>query len=124
MPAFAFRHIKDLYPVFWTKSQELIQALSTHMVKAANEASKPENSAEASKTSADVGHWASRVTLDIIGVAGLGQDFNAIQNPESPLNVTYRTIFSPSRSGQILAVLGFILPRWLLRSLPWVLQAR
>ncbi len=27
MPAFAFRHIKDLHPVFWDKSQKLVKAL-------------------------------------------------------------------------------------------------
>lgn len=27
MPAFAFRHIKDLHPVFWDKSRHLVKAL-------------------------------------------------------------------------------------------------
>ena len=29
MPAFSFRHVKDLYPVFWSKSCELVQAIQT-----------------------------------------------------------------------------------------------
>ena len=33
MPAFAYRHIKDLYPAFWSKSREMTQCLT--------EASKP-----------------------------------------------------------------------------------
>ncbi len=37
-----------------------------------------------SKTTAvmEVGSWASRVTLDIIGITGLGRDFGAIKNPK------------------------------------------
>lgn len=29
MPAFSFRHVKDLYPVFWSKSCELVQTIQT-----------------------------------------------------------------------------------------------
>ena len=27
MPAFAFRHVKELYPVFWSKSREMVERL-------------------------------------------------------------------------------------------------
>ena len=27
MPAFSFRHVKDLYPVFWSKSCELVETI-------------------------------------------------------------------------------------------------
>ena len=57
MPAFAFRHLKELYPIFWTKSMELVEAV-TH-------------AAQTSDTSTvEVNGWASRAALDIIGVAG------------------------------------------------------
>ena len=29
MPAFSFRHVKDLYPVFWSKSRELVETIQT-----------------------------------------------------------------------------------------------
>jgi len=56
--------------------------------------------------------------LDIIGVAGLGQDFNAIDEPDNELNATYRKVFQPSRQQQIMAVSGLFLPQWFLRALP------
>ena len=66
----------------------------------------------------EVGDWASRATLDIIGVAGLGQDFNALGNPDSELNRTYRNIFRPSRAAQIFGLLQFAIPHVILRNLP------
>ena len=106
MPAFHFRHIKELYPIFWSKSREMVECVEAELEK-----HKPNPSQE-------MGDWASRATLDIIGVAGLGQDFNALQNPESELNKNYRNIFTPSRGAQILGLLQFFLPEWLLRAIP------
>ena len=110
MPAFAFRHIKELYPVFWRKSSELVQALIMH-----NETSHRDG--DKSGVAIDVKDWASRATLDIIGVAGLGRDFDSIKNPDNELIRTYKTIFSPGRGGQIMAALFMVAP-WLMRALP------
>lgn len=106
MPAFNYRHVKDLYPVFWSKSRELVECL-----KKALEDKSPDNVVE-------IGDWASRATLDIIGVAGLGQDFNALQNPNTELNTTYRKIFSPSRSGQMLGLLSMFIHPKIIENLP------
>lgn len=110
MPAFAFRHIKELYPIFWSKSGELVQAMKVHGETGSRDSDKP-------VSSIDVKDWASRATLDVIGLAGLGRDFNAIKDPNNELIRTYKQIFSFSRSGQIRAVLLFLAP-WLLRALP------
>ena len=110
MPAFAFRHIKELYPIFWSKSGELIQALILHSETGSRDG-------DASSTSIDVKDWASRSTLDIIGLAGLGRDFDAIKDPGNELILTYKKIFTPGRGGQILAALFMISP-WLMRALP------
>ena len=110
MPAFAFRHIKELYPVFWNKSGELVHALSLHSETSYGDGEKP-------SANIDVKDWASRATLDIIGLAGLGRDFDAIKDPDNELIRTYKRIFSPGRGGQIVAALFMIAP-WLMRSLP------
>src|SRR5271167_3762669 len=80
MPAFAFRHVKDLYPVFWEKSREAARAITTVVESDASKATGLEDSEKTTNKKRDtavieVGEWASRATLDIIGMAGLGQDF-------------------------------------------------
>ncbi|KAL8870147.1 MAG: hypothetical protein Q9174_003739 [Haloplaca sp. 1 TL-2023] len=107
MPAFAYRHIKNLYPIFWVKSSEIVKAL------------KAESDQEPDKAwVAEIGGFASRATLDIIGVAGMGKDFGAIQDPTTELNATYRRVFQPSRQAQILALLSLFVPMWLVQALP------
>ena len=106
MPAFAFRHVKDLYPIFWSKAREMTNAIS---------ASIKENPASASL---QMSGWASRATLDIIGVAGMGQDFNAIKDPSDELYQTYRNIFSPGKVARVLQVFAIVAPNWLVRALP------
>ncbi|KAK5072240.1 hypothetical protein LTR70_010561 [Exophiala xenobiotica] len=106
MPAFAFRHIKDLHSVFRDKSKELVEAIM-HEIN------------DTGESQVEVSRWASRSTLDIIGLAGMGGDFNAIANPDSELLNTYRSIFSPGRAGRLLAVAGILLPAWLIRALPY-----
>jgi cytochrome P450 len=107
MPAFSFRHIKDLYPIFWNKSKEMTSQISATI----------NNSPEAS-TVIEIREWASRATLDIIGLAGVGQDFDSISNPENTLNMTYKSIFGASRGAQIVQVLLNMLPHWLVVALP------
>ncbi|KAH7109253.1 cytochrome P450 [Dendryphion nanum] len=105
MPAFSFRHIKDLYPIFWSKSREMTKKML-------------ETSGKDASNVTEIREWASRATLDIIGVAGMGQDFNAISDPDNELNLTYRTIFSPSAGSQAIQLLATFLPVWFLRILP------
>ena len=122
MPAFAFRHVKDLYSVFWSKSREGVQAMTQQVLTdAAREPSYSDQADE--KTPRDtaemeVGSWASRVTLDIIGIAGLGRDFGAIKDPENELNMTYQRLFKPSKQAQFLALLGMFIPGPILTLLP------
>ena len=111
MPAFAYRHVKSLYPMFWDKSRELVAA-----ILASTDISPNDSSGEG--ICIEVNEWASRATLDIIGQGGFGQSFGAIQDPDNALSRTYRSIFVPGRTGQILGVLGFLMPQWLVRRLP------
>lgn len=111
MPAFAYRHIKDLCPLFWTKSVEMIDGITASINKTNDDTKEPSNIIEA-------GNWSSRATLDIIGLAGMGQDFNAIEDPTNKLSVTYASVFNPPRSARLLQFAGMFLPHWLLRSLP------
>jgi len=115
LPAFGFRHVKNLYPIFWSKSRECVEAMTKEVQLEAGK-----NPAADGKATAvmEVGSWASRVTLDIIGVTGLGRDFGAIANPSNELNQTYQKVFKPTRQAQILGILQLILPARLLDLLP------
>jgi len=103
-----------LYPVFWEKSRKLVNALMSVVQREGKES--VESIKGASVT--EIGGWGSRAALDIIGVAGMGQDFDAIDNPDTELNATYRKVFQPSRQQQIMGLLGMFLPQWFLRALP------
>ncbi|KAF3764976.1 cytochrome P450 [Cryphonectria parasitica EP155] len=113
MPAFAFRHIKDLYPIFWAKSREGVHAMARQIEL---DAAQDPSSSKAGFL--EISSWASRITLDIIGVAGLGRDFGAIADPTSPLFQTYKTVFKPSRGAQLLNMLGLLLPSWVVSRIP------
>ncbi|EMC99927.1 hypothetical protein BAUCODRAFT_30348 [Baudoinia panamericana UAMH 10762] len=129
MPAFSYRHVKDLYPVFWDKSRELMECLSSASKETAQPTEKTEKASTDPEKAApetaehapgiiNVGSWVSRATLDIIGLSGMGQDFHSLQDPNNKLNQTYRDVFNPGRAGRILQLMGVFLPFWLVRALP------
>ncbi|KIX03780.1 uncharacterized protein Z518_07333 [Rhinocladiella mackenziei CBS 650.93] len=107
MPAFHFRHIKELYPIFWSKGQEMVECIRAEL----------KNSSDSNPV-VEVYGWGSRATLDIIGVAGMGQDFNALQDPTNELNRVYRSVFQPDRTAQVLSFLSFFLPDVIISNLP------
>lgn len=113
-PAFSFRHVKNLYSVFWRKGRESAVAMRRAMAEA--EAGK--DASELHDAAISIGDLASRATLDIIGLAGLGRDFGALQDPDNKLVTTYRTVLQPSRQARMLNLLNLVLPRWLLIALP------
>ena len=114
MPAFAYRHVKDLYPVFWEKSTKLVNGLMSVVRKEGKESVNSIDDAAV----VEISSWFSRATLDIIGSAGMGHEFDSIDNPDTKINATYRNVFSPSRQRRIMAIMGLFLPQWFLRALP------
>lgn len=102
-PAFAFRHLKDLYPVFWRKAREGTQAMTA--------LADGDGIAQW-----DAVEWSSRCTLDILGAAGLGVEFGAIQDPTNPLVTAYKIIMSSQTLARLLLLIA--LPNWFLCRLP------
>ena len=78
-PAFTYRHVKDLYPVFWEKSTNLVNGL---MSAVRPEGGETVNSIDDAPI-IELSGWASRSTLDIIGRAGMGVEFGSIENPDT-----------------------------------------
>ncbi|KAH7381206.1 cytochrome P450 [Phaeosphaeria sp. MPI-PUGE-AT-0046c] len=107
MPAFSFRHVKDLYPIFWSKAREMTNQISSAI-----------KSDQTGSSVIEIREWSSRATLDIIGLAGVGQDFDSLSNPQNELNETYKSIFAGNRGSQIILILLGMLPHWLAVALP------
>lgn len=114
MPAFHFRHVKDLYPIFWTKAREMVKALS--LISQPEGIMPVQNLKDAPVV--EIGDWSSRAALDIIGLAGMGQDFNAIGDPTNELAAAYRRVFTSRDRNKFLEFLYFLIPFWLLTILP------
>ncbi|QKD56741.2 cytochrome P450 4F4 [Fusarium oxysporum Fo47] len=109
MPAFHFRHIKELYPMMWAKGETLVTALNQDMA--------------ASRSSVvELNGWATKVTLDIIGIAGLGHKFDAVEKRKDAPADTYEQLLEPDREKLIFAMLSLAvgLPIETLRLYPTV----
>lgn len=108
LPIFAPRHVREMYPIFWSKTCEITETL-TQIIQG-----QP-----AGQTGMlEVGHWSSRAALDIVTMATLGENFGAIQNENSELAKTYRLALEPSRGYLVLAMLKMYFPSWMIDALP------
>lgn len=115
-PAFSYRHIKDLIPVFWEQSRAMIIGIDKDITSKTS-GEKSDNVEDASHE-VNVDGWTSRATLDIIGVASIGKSFDAIENPTSKLYQTYQTLFKQDWQTQLVGLLNVFLPFWFIRLLP------
>ena len=85
MPAFNFRHVKDLYPVFWEKSTNLVNGLMSVTREQGKESVEILDDAPI----VEISGWFSRATLDVIGSAGMGVEFDAIGNPDTKVPINF-----------------------------------
>lgn len=97
-PAFSQRSIKDLTPWFWRKGMHLASKW------------QEEFSSSVKTSSFEVLEWLNRTTLDIIGQAAFGTDFNSLDYPETPLRQAYRLVFAFDLSSRILHGLQSFIP--------------
>jgi cytochrome P450 len=110
-PAFHFRHIKELYPVFWSKSLEFCDAV------------KKDLSVQPSKA-LEIGHYSTQVTLDIIGLAGLGRDIRSLRNSEDELIKNYEEILEPTKEKAAYFLAHLVFSPTFVSWLPWKLNTR
>jgi cytochrome P450 len=109
-PAFGFRHIKGLYPMFWDRSLRLIKALEEQGEHTDSDSDK--------YITVEVQEWANKATLSIIEEAALGIDTNIIEDPKEPLTLTYRTLLNPGKLSKVIQFLGLFFPAWLIQNIP------
>jgi cytochrome P450 len=110
-PAFHFRHIKELYPVFWSKSIEFCDAIKATLV-------------DDKANILEIGHYSTQVTLDIIGLAGLGRDIGSLKNNDDELIQNYEELLEPTSEKAVYFLLHLTFPGWLIALLPWKLNDR
>ncbi|MCJ1306635.1 hypothetical protein MMC25_000278 [Agyrium rufum] len=97
LPSFAYRHNKDLYPNFWAKSVEMADAIEKQRTPGANSAL------------IQVSDWAGRVTLDIIGLAAMGRDFNAVHDPKTEFHHRYGKLKAkPTTFTRVLVLIAML----------------
>jgi len=83
-PAFGVQNLKALVPIVWGKGNEL----KNRWLGVIKESGDSENGVRL-----DVCHWISRATFDIIGLAGFGYHFGAIDNETNELFCAYKEMF-------------------------------
>jgi cytochrome P450 len=122
MPAFSFRHIIELYPIFWTYSKEFAASVTAEVEQNAGKSKVTNGSShpiEADQAVIDAVKWFKTITLDIMGIAGMGQDFEARRNKEdNKLVKAYHTLFSPGLQSAIVYWLRSMRLGWLVQFLP------
>ncbi|KAF5667213.1 cytochrome P-450 monooxygenase [Fusarium heterosporum] len=105
-PAFHFRHIKELYPMMWEKGETLARAMK-------------QDTKDSRSSVVELNGWASKVTLDIIGIAGLGRRFDAVEKKKDPLAGVYEQLLEPNREKLIFSMLALAVGLPLVRLIPW-----
>ncbi|KAJ8120365.1 hypothetical protein ONZ43_g2909 [Nemania bipapillata] len=108
-PAFSFRHIKELYPMMWEKSVLLCEQLE-----------KALDAGEGGDARIiDVSSWMSRVTLDIIGVAGVGREFDTLKGGEDVFLDIYLQITEPTAENLTFATGAILFGVRFMSFIPW-----
>ncbi|KIW06824.1 uncharacterized protein PV09_02504 [Verruconis gallopava] len=117
MPAFSFRHIKDLYPMMFRKAVALTAAITAELAEQPQRDDGYGNDVVAGTT--EINSWASKVTLDIIGIAGMGKELNVLRNSDDPLVRNYDELLEPTKEKLMYFLLSAFLSPGLVKLLPW-----
>jgi cytochrome P450 len=102
MPSFGFRQVKALYPLFWEKSLKMVELMDKQLTFPGGDEKRPWGVT-------DIEYWAPKATLDIIGVAGLGRDFNSLEHSGDKIVELYERLTSTSLDMRILMSLFLLL---------------
>lgn len=122
MPVFSFRHIKELYPIFWDKATTLAQSVGQQVVE--NPEARFGGESKETTSVVEVNHWANLVTMDIIGMAAMGRDFQSLKKNKDPLIDAYEELLEPTFEKQMYFFLQIFGPVQLINRLPWKMNER
>ncbi|KAK8046068.1 cytochrome P450 monooxygenase [Apiospora saccharicola] len=112
-PAFHIGKIRMLYGLMWAKVLIFAQKLEEVISQEAPKSIGDEGWAEV-----EIAELASRLTLDIIGPAAMGRDFQSLTSNGSNISDAYQELLRPSFGRLIFGGLNFMLPQWIVKWLP------
>ncbi|KAH7916514.1 cytochrome P450 [Hygrophoropsis aurantiaca] len=106
-PAFSIQNMRALVPLVFSKGNELKEKW-TELLRNPETILLDSNA----EVEIDVCHWISRATFDVIGLAGFGYNFGAIQNQSDELFAAYKEMFeiAVSQGEGFRTILGIYLP--------------
>lgn len=111
-PAFSGHHVRELCSLFYSKGRAFTTIIAREVKASADE-------------SLELSGRMSRVTLDIIGAAGIGKDFRTIDNDKDPFAKSYALITDTSGGMPLLSfVINTFAPEWLIERLKGTRYAR
>jgi len=84
-PSFSLPQLREVTPIFFDKAFELRDIWQAHLAASPN--------ASTAGQRLDVYQWLSRATLDTIGVAGFGYDFESLIHDKNELAFAFRELF-------------------------------
>jgi cytochrome P450 len=99
MPAFSPVHVKTLIPTFWEQAAKMVNGIQSEVTQSSDRAH-----------TVSLTNWSIRAALDIIGIAGMGTEFDSLGNPDGEhklLTEFYREVMS--HSSPIFPWLGLLL---------------
>jgi hypothetical protein len=109
--------IKDLYPMMWKKAQALMDRLYLEIQEHPAKGGDINKSAISGTT--EINNWASKVTLDIIGVSGLGREINALKNSDDQLVKDYEELLEPTSEKLLFFFMKAFVSARFTEMLPW-----
>jgi cytochrome P450 len=131
-PAFAIKNIRAMYDLMWSKTQiflhQLDREIQLHPVPGMKSGAsgyvelgswaRYGHSPSASSCPETQSNPSSRLTLDIIGPAAVGRDFQSLENEDDPVSQAYSAILKPSSDTLLLFALSVLFPQWLVKLVP------
>ncbi|KAG9018778.1 hypothetical protein FRB90_009782 [Tulasnella sp. 427] len=106
-PSFGPAQLRDIMPIFYDKAYELKNTWTTQI----------EAEQTADEIDTDALAWLNRATLDIIGLAGFGYDFNSLaEGKKNELAQAFARLFTPPSRIPFLEILAERIP--ILRIIP------
>lgn len=119
-PIYSLRNIQLLQAFFWSKAVKLTQCISRDMEQNKSRVDEPTEESNVY----EINHWANQATIDIIGVAGLGMEFNCLNKVENELFAAYQEIFTWAPEKEIYMALNRILSPKVIEFIPWGINER